>query len=242
VGISGATSTLFALLTLNACATPSHHPSDTALLAATAVVTIRSGQPPFCNALGAATHLGAGLFVTAAHVVDGSVQRLRDGCPPTTAVTLAPDGAPVPGTVVRAGRDRIEPVVGQRYLAGEDLALIRMAAPVRDLPATPPCAADPATGASALLITPRRAIRTRIAGLFRESDPAFGAYLEIPVTLDPGDSGGAVLEAVTGCLAGIISHRDEDGGPPRTRLVPASVIRRFAGRDQPALPPAPGRW
>ena len=161
--------------------------------------------------------------------MDGSIQRLRGGCPPAVSVTLTLPGTTTTAVTLRAGQDRVQPVVGQRYLAGEDLALLRTPTPPRDIPGAAPCAADPPPGAPALLVTPRRSLRTRIAGVFREADPAFGGYLEIPVTLEPGESGGAVLEAATGCLAGIISHRDEDGGPPRTRLVPASVIRRFAG-------------
>ena len=215
---------------LTACTpTPTQPATDRTLLAAGAVTTVRSGRPPLCDASGAATHLGAGLFVTAAHVVDGSVQRLRGDCPPATSVTVALRGVTTTATLLRAGQDRIQPVVGQRYLRGEDLALLRAATPPRDIPGAIPCAADPPPGTPALLVTPRRSLRTRIASLFRETDPAFGTYLEIPVTLEPGESGGAVLDATTGCLAGIISHRDEDGGPPRTRLVPASVIHRFAG-------------
>jgi hypothetical protein len=36
-----------------------------------------------------------------------------------------------------------------------------------------------------------------------------------------------VFDGASGCLAGLVSHRDTDS--PATRLVPASVIRRFLG-------------
>lgn len=192
------------------------------------MLEIRSGVAPRCEATGAAVHLGGGRYVTAAHVVDGSVQRLRGDCPAgAPAITMAVRGNPAGATLLRAGRDRIDRGIGQRYLAGEDIALLRPAAGLPQHGVATLCAADPAPGAPMLLVSPRRALRTRISGLHRDADPAFGAYLEIPEMLEAGESGGAVFEAATGCLAGLVSHRDGDGGPPRTRLVPASTIRRF---------------
>lgn len=227
----GGNAALFVLgLLLTACATTPPRPADPALAAATAVLDIRSGAPPRCDATGAAVHLGAGRYVTAAHVVDGSVQRLRGDCPPgPPALTLAVRGNPAAASLLRAGRDRIDRGIGQRYLAGEDIALIRPAPGLPQHGAATLCAADPPQGAMVLLVSSRRALRTRISGTHSDADPAFGSYLEIPVTLEAGDSGGAVFEATTGCLAGLVSHRDQDGGPPRTRLVPASTIRRFLG-------------
>jgi hypothetical protein len=217
-------------LILSACAAPAPpaRTADPSLVAATAVADVRSGAAPACDATGAAVHLGAGRFLTAAHVVDGSAQRLRGGCPAgAPALGLSVRGSPVPVALIRAGRDRVEARVGQRYLAAEDVALLRATGPQPGLGAATPCAADPAPGAAALLVTPRRSLRTRISGTHRDPDTAFGAYLEIPVTLETGESGGAVFEASTGCLAGLVSHRDTDS--PATRLVPASVIRRFLG-------------
>ncbi|MGG5812035.1 trypsin-like peptidase domain-containing protein [Falsiroseomonas sp. CW058] len=227
---SGRAAALVALLLPAACAAPPPaRAPDPALAAAAAVAEIRSGAPPRCDATGAATHLGGGRFVTAAHVVDGSAQRLRGDCPPgPPAVLLSVRGAPAPAVLLRAGRDRVDRGIGQRYLAGEDVALLRPAAALPQLGAATPCAADPAPGAPVLLVSPVRALRTRISDIHRDRDPAFGSYLEIPVALQPGESGGAVFEAASGCLAGLISHRDGDAGPPGTRLVPASVIRRFA--------------
>ena len=91
------------------------------------------------------------------------------------------------------------------------------------------CAGPPAPGTPALLVTASQSVRTRITRLAPESEARFGAYLEIPLHLEPGQSGGALFEAASGCLAGLVSHRDEDGGPARARLVPASTIRRFVG-------------
>jgi hypothetical protein len=218
-------------LLLAACAAPPPpgRAADPALRATTAVADIRSGAPPRCDATGAAVHLGGGRFLTAAHVVDGSVQRLRGGCPTAPVLTLAIRGNPVPVGLSRVGQDRLDPREGQRYLDAEDLAVLRVLAPAPGLGTAAPCAADPAIGAAVLLATPRRNLRTRISGLFRDPDPRFGTYLEIPVTLEGGESGGAVFEASGGCLAGVVSHRDAESPAPATRLVPASVIRRFLG-------------
>ncbi len=222
---------MLAAVALPSCAAPPPaRPSDPALVAAASVADIRSGIAPGCEATGAVVHLGAGRFVTAAHVVDGSVQRLRGSCPPgPAAVALTIRGSPVPVALLRAGRDRVDPREGQRYLAAEDVALLRATGAMPSLGAATPCAADPTPGAAALLVTPRRSLRTRISGTFRDPDPAFGTYLEVPVTLEPGESGGAVFDAASGCLAGLVSHRDVGSTTPTTRIVPASVIRRFPG-------------
>lgn len=216
------------------CAGPPARTADRALAATAAVAEVRSGEAPRCNASGAAIHLGGGRFVTAAHVVDGSVQRLRGFCPEAPAagrppILLGVRGTEQPARLVRAGRDRVDQGIGQRYFAGEDLALLAPLRPLPSLGTATLCAAQPAPGTPALLATPVRSLRTRIIGPWRDPDPAFGAYLEIPETLSPGESGGAVFDSASGCLIGLVSHRDSDGGPPSTRLVPAATIARFAG-------------
>jgi len=216
------------------CAAPPARPADRALAATAAVAEIRSGGTTRCNASGAAIHLGGGRFVTAAHVVDGSVQRLRGFCPEAAAggrppILLGVRGTEQPARVVRAGQDRVDPGIGQRYFVGEDLALLAPLRPLPSLGAATLCATPPAPGTPALLATPLRSIRTRITGPWADPDPAFGAYLEIPETLNPGESGGAVFDSASGCLVGLVSHRDSDGGPPSTRLVPAATIARFIG-------------
>jgi hypothetical protein len=224
---------------LVACATaPAPRAPDPALLAATAVVQLRSGEAPRCRGTGSAIHLGGGHFVTAAHVVDGTAQAARGVCPGGAGpLAISVAGTVAPARLLRAGQDRIDRGIGQRYLGGEDVALLRVAGPLPSLGRATPCAAPPVPGTPALLVTPRRSQRTRLLGLVAESDPRFGAYLEIPETLAQGESGGAVFESASGCLAGLVSHRDDpapgESGAPRTRLVPASVIARFAAGAAP---------
>ncbi|MDO9502008.1 trypsin-like peptidase domain-containing protein [Falsiroseomonas sp.] len=225
------------------CAAPPARAPDPALRAATAVVQLSSGEPARCRATGAAIHLGQGRFVTAAHVVDGSAQRLRGGCPAGAApLVLSVAGSPAPARLLGTGQDRIEPGIGQRYLGGQDVALVVPLRPLPSLGTATLCAAPPVAGTPALLVTPRRAQRTRLLGLVAEADPRFGAYLEIPETLAQGESGGAVFEAESGCLAGLVSHRDEPaaGQPalPRTRLVPAAVVAGFLAGIAPVTAPA----
>ena len=93
-----------------------------------------------------------------------------------------------------------------------------------------PCPADAGPGSILVLVTRRRAERLRVSGLAPEPDPRFGSYAELPVAMAQGESGGAAFDATTGCLAGLVSHREEAGGTTRTRLVPASAIRRFLAR------------
>lgn len=176
---------------------------------------------PGCVGTGGAVHLGEGRWLTVAHLVDGSSQVAR-GCPSSLLpIRIAPGG---PARLLRAGQFRTDPGAGQRYLGAEDLALL--AAPAPSAVATL-CADPPRPRQAALLATPRRQVMTRIDRLAGEHDPRFGTYVEVPLALEPGDSGGALFDVATGCLAGLVSHREEDGGPPRARLVPAAVIRRF---------------
>ncbi|NKC31784.1 trypsin-like peptidase domain-containing protein [Falsiroseomonas selenitidurans] len=219
---------LAALLALAGCAAPRPRAVDPALAAAGAVAAVQSGESVRCRATGGAVHLGGGRFVTAAHVVDGSVQLSRGVCPAGAGpLVLAVAGSPAPARLVRAGQDRIDRGIGQRYLGGEDVALLRPARALPRLGAAALCPALPPPGTPALLVTPRRSLRTRILAPVADPDARFGAYLEIPERLMPGESGGAVFEAGSGCLAGLVSHRDEGPGPARTRLVPAPVIARF---------------
>ncbi len=193
------------------------------------VALVRSGQVQGCVATGGATHLGRGRFLTAAHVADGSVQRLRPGCAGApVAVTLSVHGAESPARVLVAGLDRVEPGIGQRYLGGVDAALVAPSRALPPLPAAHLCARDPVVGEAVLLATPVRSLRTAIVDWHRDRDPDFGAYPELPLELAPGESGGAVF-AREGCLLGLVSHRDSDPGPVRTRIVPAPVLRRLAG-------------
>ena len=218
------------LLVVTSCAAPPTRAPDPAMLAAAAVFDVASSTGGRCRATGSAVHLGEGRFLTVAHVVDGSSQQLRGGCPAVPpALTLSIRGATLPATLAGAGRHRIDPVIGQRYFGAEDLALLTPQRGAPALPAATLCAATPPPGTPVLLVTNGQAIRTRITRLAPEPEVAFGAYLEIPVQLEPGASGGALFEAASGCLAGLVSHRDDDGGPPRARLVPARTIRRFVG-------------
>lgn len=146
------------------------------------------------------------------------------------AFALAVAGSPAPARLLRAGAGHLEPPVGLRYAGGEDLALLAPLSPLPALGAARPCAADPRPGQEVVLVTRRRAERMRVLGLAAEPDPRDGTYAELALAMAEGESGGAAFDAATGCLAGLVSHREEDGGRARTRLVPAGAIRRFLER------------
>lgn len=198
--------------------------------AAASVIAVGSSTGGACRANGSAVHLGQGRFVTVAHIVDGSAQQLRGGCPAVRpALMLAMGDTRLPATLAAVGRYRIDPVIGQRYFGAEDLALLTLQRVAPPMPAATLCTATTPPGTPAVLVTATGAIRTRVMRLAAEAEAQFGTYLEIPIHLEPGASGGALFEAQSGCLAGLVSHRDDDGGPPRARLVPADTIRRFVG-------------
>jgi hypothetical protein len=160
--------------------------------------------------------------------VDGALARLR-ACPPgvVPAFALAVAGSPAPARLLRQGQPSLDGVVGLRYAGGQDLAVLAPTGPLPALGTATPCATDPVAGQELVVVTPRRAERIRLSGRVAEPDPRFGAYAELPLAMAEGESGGAAFDAATGCLAGIVSHREEAGGVTRTRLVPASAIRRF---------------
>ncbi len=218
--------------TLGACAAPSPPPSgrgpDPALAAAGAVAEVVATYGADCRAGGGAVHVGGGRFLTASHVVDGLVAGMR-GCQrsPSPAFTLSVAGTPAPANLLRTGQGRLDPPVGLRYAGGADLALLGPARPLPSLGTAAPCPADPRPGQELLLVTPRRAERLRVVALVAEADPRFGHYAELPLAMAPGESGGAAFDAATGCLAGLVSHREEEATGTRTRLVTPGAIRRF---------------
>jgi hypothetical protein len=229
-GLSRTAIALAALL--SACAArPAPRTPDPALAAAASVAEVASVLGPGCRGSGAAVHLGGGRFLTAAHVVDGIMAEARGcrrGAPP--AFSLAVAGTLVPAGLLRTGRGEVERPVGLRYQGAEDLALLAPLRPLPPLGAASPCAADPRPGQELLVVTRRRSERLRVVALAPEPDPRFGTYAEIPLAMAEGESGGGAFDAATGCLAGIVSHREDEGAAARTRLVPAGAIRRFLAR------------
>ncbi len=221
---------LLAALLLAGCAGPSRpgRGPDPALNAASAMAEVAASLGPGCRAGGSAVHLGQGRFITAAHIVDGLTARAQ-GCRLATSPSfmIAVAGSPAPATLRTKGLGRMEAPVGLRYAGGQDLALLTPDRPLPGLAAATPCASDARPGQEVVLVTRRRAERLRLVAIAPEPDPAFGAYAELPLAMVEGESGGGAFDAVTGCLAGLVSHREDADGGPRTRLVQASAIRRF---------------
>ncbi|MFT8246710.1 trypsin-like peptidase domain-containing protein [Roseomonas sp. BN140053] len=179
-----------------------------------------------CVARGAAVFLGEGRFLTAAHLVDGSLTPPACDGPPRLALLLG-DRA-VAARVERLGQSEVDPAEGLRYRGGHDLALLAAEEPLPALPglrAARPCAGDPGPGRPVAVATPRRSARTTVVAQAPEADPAFGTYAELQLRLEPGESGGGAFDPVSGCLLGVVSHREE--GEPGTRVVPPAAIRAF---------------
>jgi hypothetical protein len=199
--------------------------------AATVLAGLRSELGPSCFATGAAIHLGQGRFVTAAHLLDGS-QGLRRRCPGLGGSLGKPallnfQGRDQRARLIRLGRADLRAGLGTYYVGGRDLALLQLDVPPRGAPGLPLCAGPPHPGERVLVLTPYREQPAAISGLMREANPLHGGYAEMTLRLEPGESGGAVLDAEGGCLLGLVSHRQE--GPPgeRTRIVPAPVLEAF---------------
>jgi hypothetical protein len=206
-----------------------------------AVAAVTVGTRPDCLVTGAAVPLGRNWFVTAAHVVDGSQPMLR-GCS-TGAVlpSLGLAGRQAPAAVASLGRGDISPGIGLRYFDGRDLALLRQQGPALPTAAATPCLGEAVPGQRVTVVTAESARPSVVTGTMREDHAEFGGYAEVALHLAPGDSGGGVFDAQTGCLLGVVSHREIAGGREHTRIVSAPVLRQFIaeGRGHIELAAAP---
>ncbi|WP_376099731.1 trypsin-like peptidase domain-containing protein [Roseomonas sp. CCTCC AB2023176] len=188
---------------------------------------VRAGRAPACPLLGTAVHLGGGLFLTAAHIVDGTAARLRHCDGPETVPLVRYGGRDLPATVRRVGRGEIAAGVGLRYEGGADLALLdtRVASAG---PSARPCRGGPDAGQPVIIESRLRTVVATAGGMMREVEPAYGTYAEVPLHMVPGESGAGVFDARSNCLLGIVSHR-EDTAPDTVRIVPSAAIRTFLG-------------
>ncbi|HWL80164.1 MAG TPA: trypsin-like peptidase domain-containing protein [Roseomonas sp.] len=210
-----------ALLLAAACAAP---PPQRIGLAG-----LRAGLAPDCIAAGAAVYIGQRRFLTAAHLVDGT-QPLLHGCAGGAAPPWIRLGShDLPAELLRSGQADLQAGLGTFYVGGRDVALVRVAAPPPGLPALHLCPDGPRPGERVRVVTPRRDTSDAITALMRESDPLHGGYAELSLRLEPGESGGAVIDARRSCLMGLVSHREEIAGQVHTRIVPAPVLRAFLG-------------
>ncbi|HEY8610803.1 MAG TPA: serine protease [Roseomonas sp.] len=230
---------LLAVLGLAACAAPAPRPwmeRDTARSAPESPARLPdvpdafraelSGHSAFgCSLRGNAVYLGEGRFLTAAHLVDGIMSRLRNcaGAPMQTTIHYA--GRDLPVRLLRMGEGYVEPGVGPLYRRGEDLALLQ--APVTfSGPAALPCGDGPAPGQPVLVLSTERRQAVRAGAMMPESRAADGTYADIPMSLAQGESGSGVFDAESHCLLGIVSHRP-NATPTHSRIVPAAAIRAF---------------
>jgi len=199
------------------------------------LVELRVAFAPACIGVGVAIHLGAGLFVTAGHLLDPGLAR-REGCPGATLEaerppTLVIDGRPTPAAILRrvAGVTTGDVAPGWAYPGWADLGLLRVAVPPA-LPAARPCARDAGTGDRVVVESLMRNTEARVAGQERTGTlgPARidGALLILDVALLPGESGGAVL-GQGGCLAGIVSARQDDPASRYSFAVTTGTLRAF---------------
>ena len=190
---------------------------------------LRAGLEPDCVAAGAAVHIGQRRFLTVAHLVDGT-QPLLHGCSPGAApprIRLA--GHDLPAELMRAGQADLAAGLGTYYVGGRDVALLRTGPLPPGHPALALCPGAPHPGERVRVVTPRREADGTITALVREANPLHGGYAELSLPLEPGESGGAVIDARRSCLMGLVSHRETVAGRVHTRIVPAPVLRAFLG-------------
>ncbi|MCR0983434.1 serine protease [Roseomonas populi] len=190
---------------------------------------LRGGHAPGCPLRGNAVYLGDGRFLTAAHLVDGIVPRLRHcgGTPIPTTVRYA--GRTLAVRPLRVGEGYLEPGVGPLYKGGEDLALLQASASPPG-PAARPCGAGPAPGQAVRISSSSQQGLAKAGAMVPETRKADGAYADIALPMAEGESGAGVFDPDTNCLLGIVSHRP-DSTPDHSRIVPASTIRTFLGAE-----------
>ena len=193
------------------------------------------GRSPDCRLRGQAVYLGMGRFLTAAHLVDDMVPRLRHcaGIPLEPLVVF--HGYTMPVRLLRLGEGKLEPDIGPIYRRGEDLALLQ-ATGTPSGPGAKPCPDGPSPGQAVIVLSGQRH-EARAGGLVPERRAADGAYADLPLHLAQGESGAGVFDARSFCLLGVVSHRPDDA-PDHSRIVPASTIRTFLGAVDTLVGPA----
>ena len=206
-----------------------------------AVVALEARFGRMARARGSAVLLPGGLALTAAHVVDEASLR-EELCrlgrwPAEPAPYLAglelrgAQGAAVAATRLRLGRSSFTPAgCDLAYRRGQDLALLRLAAPLPGAVPAPVCEADPGPGQAVLAFRAGQPLAGRLGGEATEADAANGRYAVLEMRLEPGDSGGGVFDAASGCLLGIVSMRDP-AEPGHSWLVRQAVIRAFLAEE-----------
>ncbi|MBB5692136.1 trypsin-like peptidase domain-containing protein [Muricoccus pecuniae] len=188
---------------------------------------LRGGYGPACPLQGNAVYIGEGRFLTAAHLVDGLVPQLRRCVGGMGGTTILFGGRVLPVRPVRVGEGHVEPGIGPLYRRGQDLALLQ-AAFIPPGPAARPCRGGPTPGQDVLVLSARRREAVRAGAMVPEIRAADGAYADLPLPMDEGESGAGVFDAGSNCLLGIVSHRP-DAEPDHSRIVPAAAIRAFLG-------------
>jgi hypothetical protein len=199
------------------------------------LVELRVAFGPGCTGAGVAVHLGAGIFLTAGHLLDPGPAR-REGCPGAALEAERPpaliiDGRPQPAAILRrvAGVQTGDVAPGWAYPGWADLALLRVAVPPA-LPGVQPCAGEAAAGQRLRVESLMRRAEVGVVGQERTAmlGPARidGTLLILEIVLEAGESGGAVLGA-GGCLAGIVSARQDLPGGRYSFAVPAGTLRAF---------------
>jgi hypothetical protein len=193
------------------------------------------GRSPDCRLRGQAVYLGGGRFLTAAHLVDDMVPRLRNcaGIPLEPLVVF--HGYTMPVRLLRLGAGELEPQIGPIYRGGEDLALLE-ASRVPPGPGARPCPGGPVPGQAVIVLSGNRH-ETRAGPMVPEVRDSDGAYADLPIHLAQGESGAGVFDARSFCLLGVVSHRP-DATPDHSRIVPAATIRTFLGAVEGAGPAA----
>jgi hypothetical protein len=204
------------------------------------VLALEASFGLMARARGSAVPLAGGLVLTAAHVVDEASLREElcrlgrwpaEAAPYLAGLTVAgADGIRVPATRLRLGRSTFTAQgCDLAYRDGQDLALLRPAPPLQ-VPGVAVCAADPLPGQRVVAFSGGQLLPGRMAGEAAEAEAANGRYAVLALRLEPGDSGGGVFDAGSGCLLGVISMRDP-AEPGRSWLVRAAVIRAFLATD-----------
>lgn len=192
-----------------------------------------------CESRGSALSLGGGLFLTAAHVLLGRADLVRE-CGFTAKAAAAFDrraaagdsftirvrttGKPfVDGAVAAAGRRILSPFDTMSFAGSSDYALIRADL---DAPGAPlrPCAAPPKPGQPAIVVLHDGPVRTTVAATQTPKSGDDSRYIDLDTVFENGTSGAGVLDAMSHCVMGIISHRFPEPAPRVTRMTDVAVF------------------
>ncbi len=204
--------------------------------AATVISAIRPVGRLACESHGTGFAVGAGLVLTAAHVlldradvVQGcklprwALDRFRSRSGDPFALRVALRGRPaVAASLVATGLRGLS-AQGMSFAASGDFAILQ-AASVASGEELHACDGVPAPNRVVLVVLPTGLVKTKVAATQSGKSGEDAGYIDLDRVFEQGTSGAGVIDVETSCVWGVISHRFPEPEPHVTRMTPVGAF------------------